>query len=173
MTLNKNKSIKLIIDCLFIGLLVLLDQFTKQLAVNGLMNKPSFKIIENVFELNYLENRGAAFGMLQNKKIIFVIIAFIMLMFVLYMLYSIPKDKKYIALKICMILIGAGAIGNLIDRLKQDYVIDFFYFKLINFPIFNVADIYVSVACAVLVILILFVYKDEDLKFIRQKQKKD
>ena len=66
----------------------------------------------------------------------------------------------------------AGAFGNLIDRIRLDYVIDFFYFELINFPIFNVADMYVSFATVILVILLLFVYKESDLNFISFKQKK-
>ena len=62
-----------------------------------------------------------------------------------------------------MIFITCGAIGNMIDRIRLNYVIDFLYFELIDFPIFNVADIYVSVATFVLVILLLFYYKDEEL----------
>ena len=69
-------------------------------------------------------------------------------------------------------LIAAGAIGNMIDRIRFDYVVDFIYFVLINFPIFNVADIYVSVSTVVLVILLLFVYQENDLSFIGFKQKR-
>ena len=69
-------------------------------------------------------------------------------------------------------LIAAGAIGNMIDRIRFDYVVDFIYFVLINFPIFNVADIYVTVSTVILVILLLFVYKEEDLSFISFKQKR-
>lgn len=75
-------------------------------------------------------------------------------------------------LHLLLSLIAAGAIGNMIDRIRLDYVVDFIYIVLINFPIFNVADIYVSVATAILVILLLFVYKEQDLNFISFKQKK-
>jgi signal peptidase II len=71
-----------------------------------------------------------------------------------------------------LVFIAAGAIGNLIDRVRLDYVVDFFYFSLINFPIFNVADIYVTFAAVVLVILLLFVYKEEDLEFLSFRTKK-
>lgn len=74
--------------------------------------------------------------------------------------------KKYFFLRACAVLIMAGAYGNCIDRISHKYVIDFFYFKLINFPIFNVADIYVTAATFLLFFLILFYYKEEELERI-------
>lgn len=79
---------------------------------------------------------------------------------------------EYRLLHVLLSLIAAGAIGNMIDRIRLDYVVDFIYFVLINFPIFNVADIYVSVSTVALVILLLFVYKENDLNFISFKQKR-
>ena len=75
-------------------------------------------------------------------------------------------DKKYRWLRFILVLLTAGALGNLIDRLRLNYVIDFFYFELINFPIFNVADIYVTVGMALLLILVLFYYKEEELEVL-------
>jgi signal peptidase II len=69
-------------------------------------------------------------------------------------------------------MIAGGAVGNMIDRLKLDYVVDFIYIVLINFPIFNVADMYVTFATAILIIEVLFVYKDNDFNFLSFKQKK-
>ena len=83
-----------------------------------------------------------------------------------------PDDKKYKVLHALLSMIAAGAIGNMIDRMRLDYVVDFIYFVLINFPIFNVADIYVSLSTVALVILLLFYYKESDLSFISFKQKK-
>ena len=83
----------------------------------------------------------------------------------------IPYTKKYMPLRICSILLIAGAVGNLIDRVRLNYVIDFFYFKLIDFPIFNVADCYVVVACIIFAFLILFYYKeDSDFDFLRKQK---
>ena len=80
-------------------------------------------------------------------------------------------QKKYMPLRICSILLIAGAVGNLIDRVRLNYVIDFFYFKLIDFPIFNVADCYVVVACIIFAFLILFYYKeDSDFDFLRKQK---
>ena len=77
----------------------------------------------------------------------------------------------FFALEFLLVLIASGAVGNLIDRVSLGYVVDFFYFKLLDFPIFNVADIYVTVGTALLVIFILFYYKEEDFNFIKFKVK--
>ena len=77
-----------------------------------------------------------------------------------------PASKKFLPLRICAILIVSGAIGNLIDRIRLQYVIDFFYFKLIDFPVFNVADIFVTVSTILLLVLVLFYYKEEDFEQI-------
>jgi signal peptidase II len=89
----------------------------------------------------------------------------------LYVIWKLPDEKKFVPLRICITLITAGAAGNLIDRVAQGYVVDFLYFILIDFPIFNVADCYVTVATAVLLILLMKVYSDEDLAVLWQKRK--
>ena len=162
----------LFIDFFVMFLLIALDQYTKYLAVVNLKDRPAIPVIEGVFELNYLENRGAAFGMLQNQKVFFIFIACIILVAIFYVLFKIPKDRKYIWLHILLVLIAYGAVGNMIDRVRLEYVVDFLYFVLINFPIFNVADIYVSVACVLLAVVILFYYKEQDLEFLSIRQKK-
>lgn len=172
-TLNKNKPLFLFLDILFFTLFVILDQITKSLAVTHLKDKPAFVLWDGVFELHYLENRGAAFGMLQNQKGLFILIAVIMLTAITYILIKLPRTAYYFPLEIILVLIAAGAVGNLIDRVSLGYVVDFFYFKLIDFPIFNVADIYVSVSCVVLAVLLLFFYKDNDFAFLSIKKKKE
>lgn len=162
----------LCIDLLFLIVLVFIDQFTKHLAVIKLKNQHAFNIIDGVLEFNYLENRGAAFGMLQNQKMFFVFVAVIFLGVIIYVLIKAPNDNKYLPIHFLLTMIASGAIGNMIDRLRFDYVVDFIYFVLINFPIFNVADIYVTVATAIMVIQVLFVYKDNDFNFLSLNQKK-
>ena len=162
----------ILLDLLGIAALVALDQYTKYLAVIQLKDKPAYIIIHGVLELNYLENKGAAFGMLQNQKAFFIFVAVVILFVIGYVLLKTPDHKKYRILHISLSLIAAGAIGNMIDRIRLNYVIDFIYFSLINFPIFNVADMYVTVSTAVLMILLLFVYKESDLNFISFKQKR-
>ena len=148
-------------------LLVALDQWTKLLAVKHLMNQKPFVIWDGVFELHYLENRGAAFGILQGQKLIFLLCTVLVLVVLGFYYNRMPEDKKYLPLRVVGVLLGAGAVGNLIDRMAQSYVVDFFYFELIDFPVFNVADIYVTVAMVVLFILILTIYKDDDFHFLK------
>lgn len=171
--MSKKKRILLLTDAIVLILLVILDQFTKHLAVVHLKDKPAIPIIKDVFELNYLENRGAAFGVLQNQKIFFLIISVIILVAVVFVLFKVPDDKKYNLLHVLLVMVASGGIGNMIDRIRFEYVVDFFSFVLINFPIFNVADIYVTVSMFGLAILILFVYKDEDFSFLSLKRKED
>ncbi len=141
---------------------VFLDQYTKFLAVTHLKDAP-FSIIDGVFELRYLENRGAAFGILQNQQIFFLITGVLLLVFCSILYTKLPMTKRMLPLRICMIAIAAGAIGNMIDRIRLNYVIDFFYFRLIDFPIFNVADIFVTLSTFGIGFLILFYYKDEEI----------
>lgn len=149
---------------------VVLDQFTKYMAIINLKDQPAYVLIEGVFELRYLENRGAAFGIMQNMQHIFVIGAAVICAVIVILYRRMPLRRRYIPLRVCAVLICAGAVGNVIDRVRLNYVIDFFYFRLIDFPIFNVADCYVVIACFVFVFLILFYYKDdEDFSFMGRK----
>lgn len=142
------------------------DQWTKYLAVKNLKYKSPFVIWDGVFELYYSENRGAAFGMMQGKQGFFFLIAAIVIIVVFYLLCKMPSERKYLPFTGCLFLLVSGAAGNMIDRLSQGYVVDFLYFKLINFPIFNVADCYVVVSTALLMVLFLFVYTDAELEFL-------
>lgn len=144
-------------------LLIFLDQVTKYLAVAKLKNQEAFVMIPGVFELRYLENHGAAFGVLQGKKMFFITVTLLMIVLLIYVYGKIPAERHFYPLHGICIALFAGAIGNFIDRILYNYVIDFFYFSLINFPIFNVADIYVTCAMALFIILFLFYYKEEDL----------
>lgn len=161
----KQSKLILLLDFVVLVLLCTLDQVTKYLATLNLKDNDSFILIKDVFVLRYLENRGAAFGMFQNQKWFFVTVGVLFVAIAAFGLVYIPSYKKYKALRGCILFIAAGAIGNVIDRVSLNYVVDFLYFEYINFPIFNVADIYVSCGTALLVILILFYYKDADLNF--------
>jgi len=174
--MNGNRMLKRgAIGAIISVFLVVLDQFTKYLAVKYLMNQPNIVLWKGVFELQYLENRGAAFGIMQGQKLFFVIFTSIaMCAIAWFYLKKIPNAKKYRYIEIICVMLFAGGIGNFIDRVRLNYVIDFFYFSLIDFPIFNVADIYVTVAAFAMVLLGLFYYKDEDydLIFPSKKDKK-
>ena len=151
-----------IIAIIAIVLGVVLDQYTKVLAVENLKDG-AIPLIEGVFELRYLENRGAAFGMLQNQQTFFLIIGIVTLIAVAIIYARMPHTKRYLPLRVCLVSIVTGAIGNMIDRIRLDYVIDFLYFKLINFPIFNVADIFATCATIALILLLIVYYNDDDI----------
>lgn len=171
-TLTGKKKIALIIDVVAIALLIFLDQFTKHLAVIHLKDQDSKVIIPKVLELTFLKNRGAAFGILQDQKVFFVMIAVMILFVIAYVLFQLPMEKKYMFLQIILVMIASGAAGNMIDRVRNDYVVDFISFVIINFPIFNVADIYVTVSTIVFIVLFIFYYKEKDFDFLSFKQQK-
>lgn len=147
-----------------LGFLMLsgIDQWTKWIASISLKDRGEISLLGNIFVLQYLENRGAAFGVLQNQRVFLIIITAIILTVLIVIYGKIPSSSRFHILRCMEVLLAAGAMGNLIDRLFRGYVIDFFYFKLIDFPIFNVADCYVVIAAFVCMILIGFYYKEED-----------
>ncbi|WP_026528906.1 signal peptidase II [Butyrivibrio sp. VCD2006] len=169
---NTKKKIHLIIDLISILVLIAIDQFTKLLAVEKLQDQDSVVLIKGVLELTFLKNYGAAFGILQNQKIFFVMIAIMIIVVIAYILFQLPLEKKYTILQIILVMIAGGAAGNMIDRVRNDYVVDFISFVIINFPIFNVADIYVTVSTILFIILFLFYYKEKDFDFLSFKQQK-
>lgn len=162
--------IMLCLDILVIGLLLVLDQFTKSLAVTRLKGKSAYVLIDGVLELQYLENRGSAFGMLQNQKFFILFVGIVFMAVILLFLFKLPRQRKFCIVHILLSVIIAGGFGNMIDRLRYDYVVDFISFILINYPIFNVADIYIVMATIGLFILFLFVFKEKDLEFLNFKQ---
>ena len=175
------------------ALLIVLDQITKYIAVLFLKDQPAIPIIKDIFELKYLENTSAAFGLdpisilhklfefnvftnnpvlyLNARMGFFYVITLCVTVFLIFIYTKIPNSKRYIYMDAVLIFFIAGAIGNLIDRISNKYVIDFLYFKLINFPIFNVADIYVTCAAFAMILLGLFYYKDEDIDLIFPSKK--
>ena len=150
--------------------LIALDQWTKHLAVLRLKGQSPIVLWDGVFELHYLENRGAAFGILQGQKAVFLVCTLLILILIVFFYNPLPAGKRFFMMRLVAVFLAAGAVGNLIDRMRYSYVVDFLYFKLIDFPVFNVADCYVTVGAVLLAVLILFVYKEEELGFLSQKR---
>ncbi|MGN0352166.1 MAG: signal peptidase II [Roseburia sp.] len=167
------KVLKCMLGAVLSIFLILLDQVTKYLAIVHLKGNAAIPIWKGVFELQYLENQGAAFGILQGKKMILILFTTVLLVALLYLFFTFPAGKRYYWVHIICVLYISGAIGNFIDRVRYNYVVDFFYFKLINFPIFNIADIYV-VAASIMMLISIFYYKEEDYeKMFPSKKKKE
>lgn len=161
----KNKFKFSLMTLLFVFVLVLFDQWTKLLAVRHLSDG-DIDVIAGVLQLHYLRNTGAAFSLLENKMGLFYIVTPVLCAIIAYLFFALPKVKKFLSLRIVLIFLFAGAVGNFIDRILYQSVVDFIYVSLINFPVFNVADIYVTCSVFVLFILILFVYDEEDLNAV-------
>lgn len=138
--------------------LIVLDQVSKYIAINYLANIGSIPVIDNIFHLTYVENRGAAFGMFQNNQIIFIVVALVASIFGLYYLY---KKEVNLLGKTAIILIISGAIGNLIDRVRLGFVVDYFDFRIIWDYVFNIADVFVVVGTILLCIYIIFFKNDK------------
>jgi signal peptidase II len=148
-----------------------LDQLTKWLAVTLLQGNPSVPIIPEVFQLTYLENPGAAFGMLQNNRWVFLIVSTVGILAVfLYLLMKRPASKL---LCLSLSFIVGGGIGNMIDRVLLGYVVDFFDFCLINFAIFNVADSFVCVGAGLLSLWVILDTIAEEKRLKAEKAAKE
>ena len=142
-------------------LMIALDQVVKYWAFTSLQAQHTIPLIENVFHLTYEENRGAAFSLFAqfDSRWIFVTLACIITVVILVVL---QKKLMQTALgRWSLVLVAAGALGNAIDRVVDGFVVDLFVFRLINFPVFNVADIFICVGGALFVIYFLFQHQDE------------
>lgn len=192
---RKKSNTILMISGFFVLLGIVLDQLTKYLAAAGLNGKPAYALIPGVFEFQYLENESAAFSLdlisilhkifhfsyfdanpdafLKCKMAFFVIMTVIVLALLVLFYLRIPWERHWLPMNLIILAYIAGAVGNLIDRIVHNYVIDFLYFSLIDFPIFNVADIYVTVASFALILAILFFYKEEDFASLFPPKKKN
>ena len=146
---------------LIIALLIGIDQLSKVWALNSLKEIGSIPVIENIFHLTYVENRGAAFGMLENNQIIFIIVAAVASV---YGLYYLMTNKVNLVGKSGILLIIAGAIGNAIDRIRLGFVVDYFDFRVIWEYVFNIADVFVVVGTILLCIYIIFYEEKKDEK---------
>lgn len=149
----KTEEVKILIYELIVAILIGIDQLSKVWALNNLEKVGSIPIIQDIFHLTYVENRGAAFGMLQNNQWIFIVVA---LAASIIGLYYIHTKKIHILGKVGILLIISGALGNLIDRVRLGFVVDYFDFRIIWQYVFNVADVFVVVGTILLCIYILF-----------------
>lgn len=153
---------------LFLSILILLfDQISKIYILNNFELYQSVPIINDYLHITYIKNYGAAFGILQNRQMLFVIMTIIIMTFLTYYLF-VSKVKSYF-MRIALVFIISGGIGNLIDRVRLGYVVDFIDIKLSNiilvlkndWPIFNIADTCIVVGSVMLCYYILFKYDKE------------
>lgn len=160
------KNIAFIFEIIGVIVLIVLDRLSKIWAVASLKGNDGIELINGVLKFYYLPNgnTGAAFGILKGNLWLFILITVLVVALLVYLIYKVPFIAKFAPMHITFIFIIAGGIGNLIDRIFNHYVVDFIYFYLIDFPIFNVADCYVTVSTIVIALLLLFYYDENDLK---------
>lgn len=140
---------------------IFIDQFTKYIALLEIRTKMQIPIIPGVFSLYYTENTGMAFSAFSNHtEILVAVTAVSMALLLIILLRNLKNDAFVGKLSICMML--TGGLSNAFDRIVRGYVIDFLYIDLINFPVFNFADILITVGAALFVVSVLFF--DEDLR---------
>ncbi len=162
----KNKSDKqfYIISAIIVIVLVILDQITKWQALTKLKPIKNTVVIKGFLDFTFVENRGAAFGILSGRRIFFILLTVVVAAGIIYSFYKLPKTREYNWLKCGLVLVLSGAIGNVIDRAVRGYVVDFLEVTFIKWPVFNLADIYVVVGACFILFLSLFVIKEEEKK---------
>jgi signal peptidase II len=139
-------------------ILIAIDQLTKLLAVSSLKGEASVSVIDNFFRFTYVENRGAAFGMLEGGKWLFLLITVVVIALAAVYYIKTPKTKENLIIRISVLMIASGAVGNAIDRLFRSYVVDFFDFNIFgyDFPVFNFADILIVIGTIIFALSIFF-----------------
>lgn len=148
------------------AVLVVIDQVTKHFAIVFLKDQPALALWEGVFELQYCENPGVAFSLLENQRWLFIpATCIVMIVLVIMLIRSDLRHSKIFSFSCALIL--AGGIGNLIDRIAYKHVVDFLYFKLIDFPIFNFADCCVVIGAILLFAYLLLGCKDSDFSSLK------
>lgn len=168
---NMEKLRQLLIMLLFMGVFIFLDQFTKLLAAGRLKGQADYSVIPGILEFSYLENTGAAFSSFLGKQSFLIILTSCVMLYLIWKYFMIPKGKRFLLMHTAFLLIISGGVGNLIDRVRNGYVIDFIYFVPIDFPKFNIADCGVSIGMVLLCIICFFYYKDDELDFLFGKKK--
>ena len=139
---------------------ILADQVSKLLVAANLPFGVKIPIIGNFFSLEYIHNEGAAWSILSGRVGLLLIVTVIVTIIIAYMLYKTPKEQKLLRFSYALLI--AGVVGNIIDRVRLGYVIDFFSFP--NFPVFNIADCCVTVSISLIIIITLKDIKKESAK---------
>ena len=161
------KSLKRFIWLIPAAVVVLLDQLTKQFAVKALKPIDTFPLIPDVLHLTYLENKGAAFGMLQTHRWVFMLTSSVAILAIALLMILCYKKFYHPLLYTALSMIVGGGIGNMIDRIALGYVVDFIDFRLINFAVFNTADSFVCVGAALVILFMIL----REVKNTRQSKK--
>lgn len=150
---------------------IIFDQATKLLTVYFLEVGETVPLWEDVFHFTYVQNPGAAFGMLSDNRWVFMVVSVVAIVGVLFYLIKYRPTNKLLVISLSMIV--GGGIGNMIDRVYLGYVVDFIDVRLINFAVFNIADSFVTVGACILVLYLVLDMVHEYQQAKAQKAEKD
>lgn len=137
----------------FTAILIIIDRVSKILAAKYLAGGGAVVVVPHLLGLRYLENTGMAFSLLSGKTVFLAVVTALALIIMAYFIFIKKAGQPFE--RFCFILIFAGGIGNLIDRVFQGYVIDYFEFLFMDFAIFNVADVYVCTGVGLYALYVL------------------
>lgn len=171
--MNKSNFFKKILvwDLVLFIILNIFDRVSKLLAMHFCSQK-NMTVIENALEITYMENYGGALGILNNQRFFFIFSSALFIALIIFFLFALPNDKKFNGLNICLAFIIAGMMGNMLDRIIFGYVVDMIYVSKINFPVFNLSDVFISLGVVFTIIIVLFKLKEKDFEFMNFKQNK-
>ena len=163
---------RVLVPLISVLIMIGLDQWTKYLTIQYLSDGREVKVLGDALVLTYVQNRGMAWGLFQNGQMIFAILTPLAIAAILFLYLRTPWEIEYRPIRIAEVMLIGGALGNLIDRifrydpfdgsLFHGYVVDMIYVKAIHFPVFNVADMFVTVAFFLMIFLLLFVYNEDE-----------
>ena len=155
-SLAKHRSaiLRRVTSILIVAVAVLLDRLTKAWAVAHLKSGDDVEVIDWLFRLTYVENKGAAWGMLADQRWIFMSISTLTIVILSYMIFSGTCRTRIMEFSVAAIL--AGGLGNMIDRTSMGYVVDMIEFTFMDFPVFNIADCFVVVGTAILLVTMIY-----------------
>ena len=166
------KLSRVLVPLFSIAAIVGLDQWSKYLIIQHFAEGEEKNLIGEAIVLTYVQNRGMAWGFFQNGQLIFSILTPLAICAVIFLYVRTPWEKEYRPIRIAEVMMVGGAIGNLLDRIFRyepsigsmfhGYVVDMIYAKFIHFPVFNVADIFVTLAFFFMIFLLLFVYNEDE-----------
>lgn len=169
--MNKNRWKRKILIWDFICLILLnvLDRLAKFSAQYFCMNENHI-LIDGILEITFIKNEGGALGILNNQRFFFVFISVLFVCLITFFLFVMPNEIKFNSLHIWLSFILAGTLGNLADRIIYGSVIDMIYISKINFPVFNLSDLFISIGTLLTIITVLFKLKEKDFEFLNFKQ---
>ena len=172
LNMMKKKSVRCCCALILAALLILADRLSKLAAARCLKDAEPVTVIPRLLSLTYVENTGAAFGLFSGgAAVLFVFTA--VLLVIITVLYLRLLDTDYRMPRVLLVFVFAGGCGNMIDRFFMGYVVDMIWFRPFNFPVFNLADCYITVSAFLLIILLLTKYRDEDFGQTAGRKKSD